>query len=90
MTDPIPYATETRPALTARELFGVVVRTLGLLLMVWGLYCFAYVVIMQATSRPSDANAPIAHALFAIFYCSAGIILLKGGWIVHFAYGRKY
>src|SRR5206468_3241074 len=41
----IPYETPPdRRSLTARELFGVVVRTFGLVMVLWGLYTLTYLV----------------------------------------------
>ena len=82
----IPYATPVRPALGPRELFGVVVRTAGLILSLWGVYTFFYAtaaVILRF--NPSYANP--TTVLFGVGYLLAGLALLKGEWVLNFAYG---
>lgn len=83
----IPYATPARASLGPRELFGVVVRTVGLILCLWGVYSFFYATAaVLLRFNPGYANP--TTVLFGVAYLLAGLALLKGDWIVNFAYGR--
>ncbi|HUR53050.1 MAG TPA: hypothetical protein VMZ71_02885 [Gemmataceae bacterium] len=88
MTEPaIPYATphERRPR--PRDIFGVVVRTFGLAMVLWGMYTLAYLVNALAVKAPM-AGQPVGSFLFtAAFWMTGGLALLRGEWVVRFAYG---
>ena len=57
MTEPvIPYATLERRGLRGQDLFGVVVRSAGLLMVLWGFYTLVYLLNVRAVSAPSAAT----------------------------------
>jgi hypothetical protein len=88
LTEPvIPYATPHRRGLTARELFGVVVRTLGLLMVLWGLYTLIYLINVRAVNAPSAGYPTGSFLITSTFWLVGGIVLLRGEWLVRFAYG---
>jgi len=91
MTDPvIPYATpQDRRGYVAREVFGVVVRVLGLTMVLWGLYTLTYLVdgIGIGVSTRSAAQALGGFLVTEIFWLVGGLALLRGEWLVRFAYG---
>jgi hypothetical protein len=95
---PIPYATQ-QGGLTARDLFGAAVRTTGLLVFLWGMYCVIWLVSMayvatsdvgpSMVSRMQRSPTPLPMQITITgFYIGAGIALLKGEWIVRFAYDK--
>ena len=88
MSEPvIPYETPPdRHFLTARDLFGVVVRTFGLVMVLWGLYTLAYLLNVRAVNAPT--GQPLGSFLItAFFWLIGGLALLRGEWVVRFAYG---
>lgn len=85
---PIPYATPTRHGVTARDLFGVIVRVFGLLITVWGLYTVMYAGLMQMATLPSGGTSVGDFLVFGGLLTGAGISLVRGEWLVRFAYGR--
>ena len=88
MTDPIPYATVERRGITARDLFGVVVRTIGLLLLMWGAYSILYVGLMSLgmlNGGYSRANL----ISWGIMLVVVGAAFLRGEWVVWLAYGTQ-
>ncbi len=70
-----------------REIFGVIVRTLGLLLALWGVYSCAYALVELSDVMPRARPANVLF-LFGAIYLAIGVALLRGGWIVRFAYGQ--
>ena len=83
----IPYATQQPQGLTAREIFGLIVRTAGLGLTLWGGYSLLGLMNLIAL----DTTVPVFVALTAVSaacYIAVGLALLKGEWVVRFAYGR--
>jgi hypothetical protein len=95
VSDPvISYATPQRRATTARDAFGVIVRTIGLALVLWGLYgCLAFLLtrVTPSVILPTFlGNYPtVMHAAMAIVFIIAGVALLRGEWLVRFAYGPE-
>ncbi len=88
MSEPIiPYATVERRPLSGRDLFGVVVRTIGVLLFLWGLYAAMYATAAGANT-PVVGQSLASYWMFTAFAMGAGGALLKGEWLVIFAYGR--
>jgi hypothetical protein len=73
-----------------RHSFGVAVRVIGLLLLLYGLYSAWYAGIrwFGLTTRN---NLPVNSAiLFASFYSAMGLVLLRrANWVVRFAYGPE-
>jgi hypothetical protein len=84
----IPYATPERRGLTARDLFGVVVRTFGVVMVLWGLYTLTYLVNVRALYAPAGGQPMGSFLVTAAFWLVAGLALLRGEWLVRFAYGR--
>jgi hypothetical protein len=73
-----------------KHAFGVVVRVIGLLALLYGLYSGWYAGIrwFGLTTRYNlPANSAI---LFASFYSGMGLVLLRcANWVVRFAYGPE-
>jgi hypothetical protein len=87
MSDEIlPYARRASPLLRGREMFGVVVRTIGLVITIWALYTMFYITAGLAVALPTSSS-PAVHSLFAFCYATLGVALLRGEWVVRFAYG---
>ena len=91
MTEPvIPYETpHDRRALTARDLFGVVVRTFGLVMVLWGLYTFTYLINVRAVSAPTAGQPVGSFLITGLFWLVGGLALLRGEWLVRFSYGGR-
>lgn len=91
LTEPvIPYETpHDRRALTARDLFGVIVRTFGLMMVLWGLYTLTYLVNVQAVNAPTRGQPVGSFLISAAFWLVGGLVLLRGNWVVGFSYGRR-
>lgn len=91
MTEPvIPDAIQPgRRGLTARDLFGVVVRTFGLVMMLWGLYTLTYLINVRAVNAPTAGQPEGSFLITAAFCLLGGVALLRGEWLVRFAYGRE-
>jgi hypothetical protein len=89
VTEPaIPYETpHDRRGLTARDLFGVVVRTMGVVMVLWGLYTLAYVINVRAVNAPTEGQPVESFLITAAFWLVAGTALLRGEWLVRLAYG---
>ena len=89
MSEPtIPYATPVRGGTPARDVFGVIVRTVGLLLTLWGVYAAAYAVIVEVfNAYPPDGQPKESFVVFAAVWIMLGVALVKGEWLVRFAYG---
>jgi hypothetical protein len=70
--------------MSSRQVFGVVVRTLGLLIILAGGYTFASSVLFRA-------HFPWHVYLVAgLVYLAAGAVLMWGAeWFVRFAYGPE-
>ena len=89
MSEPvIPYATpQDRRGLTARDVFGVGVRMLGLVMVLWGLYTLTYLVTGVGVSAPTMGQAVGGFLSTEAFWLAGGVALLRGEWLVRFAYG---
>jgi hypothetical protein len=86
----IPYETpHDRRALTARDLFGVIVRTFGLVMVLWGLYTLTYLVNVQAVNAPTRGQPVGSFLITSAFWLVVGFALLRGEWLVRFAYGSR-
>ena len=88
MTEPvIPYATpHEHHGLTARGLFGVVVRTVGLIMVLWGLYTLTYLINVRTVNAPAAGQPVGSFLITAAFWLVGGSALLQGEWLVRFAY----
>lgn len=88
----IPYATPGTGAIEveapswARHLFGLIVRTAGLAITLWGFYTVVYLAIHVAVNEPIYESRA-SMFMFAVFLLLAGFALLRGEWLVRFAYG---
>jgi hypothetical protein len=84
----IPYAQRASTSITARDLFGVIVRVIGLALTLWGLYTLFYTLGMVVLGYPRGGFGVFNVLIFGIGMAAVGVCLLKGEWLVRFAYGR--
>ena len=86
----IPYASREVRSNVGREVFGVIVRTVGFLLTLYGVYCAVYFALLKVVSVPSPPSYPHGWLIvFGVLYVVAGVVLLKGEWIVRLAYGKR-
>jgi hypothetical protein len=89
--DVLPY--ETPPHFReplGRAIFGVIVRTSGLLVALYGFYSLVYALgyaLEVVTSTRYSGG--FAFALFGAVFFAVGVALIKGEWLVRFAYDRK-
>jgi hypothetical protein len=86
--DPLPYATpasKSYPESVGRQIFGVIVRTAGLLLAIYGAYELIAVAVLFLFSSYGQPTA-----FFQAAFCAAvGVLLLiRGGWVVNLSYKR--
>ena len=64
--------------MTPREYFGLIVRTIGLLLLVFGLYeLLTCIYVLVTPSRRHLAPSP-AYGTFGLFYVIVSLYLLRG------------
>jgi hypothetical protein len=89
VSEPIPYATPERRGLTGRDLFGVVVRTAGLLMVVWGIYTIVYLFNIISLRARTDGQPPGTFLIVGALWGVLGLALLRGEWLVRFAYGPE-
>lgn len=90
MSEPVlPYE---GPALvrgmTASEVFGVVVRTFGLILLLWAAYTAVYFVSVVVTEAPTNGQPPGSFLITGAYLLVAGVALLRADWLVRLAYGK--
>ena len=86
----IPYASREVRSNVGREVFGAIVRSIGLVLTLYGIYCAAYFALMKVLSIPGSPSYPHAWLIaFGVMYVVAGVVLFKGEWIVRLAYGKR-
>lgn len=75
--------------MTERQVFGVVVRTLGLVSVLYGLSQ-----LLVAIARLTHPDVPHYFPLheeveFGAFWITVGVLLIRRvGWLVRFAYGQ--
>jgi hypothetical protein len=74
--------------LTAGEVFGVVVRTFGLIILLWAFYTLVYFVGVLVAQAPTGGQTPGSLLMMAAFLFTAGVALLRGDWLVRLAYGK--
>jgi hypothetical protein len=86
--DPVPYATPVSRAYSqslGRQVFGVIVRTVGLLLAIYGGHELVTACVALLFSGYNQPTAILQGA----FCVGVGLLLLlKGGRVVHLSYGR--
>jgi hypothetical protein len=71
------------------RVFGIIVRTIGLIVGLYGLYCLWYM-LMRSFGMSTRANLPPTSAfMFGVFYLVLGVVILrKADWVVRFAYDQ--
>jgi hypothetical protein len=67
----------------------VIVRTLGLLLIAWGAYCLVYLLNVGLTGAPSGGQPVASFVVVSGVFLAVGVLLLRGEWVVRFAYGPE-
>ena len=74
----------------ARQVFGVLVRTFGLTLTLYGLYDGFYTV-MRLIGIPTPYQvAPLTTAVVGCVFLLVGVMLTRWAeWVVRFAYGSE-
>jgi hypothetical protein len=89
--DTLPYALPARQqnSTPARQVFGVIVRTVGLLLAVYGLYFLLVAVSAKVGLAYDGSLTPDVYFVYGVFWVGVGAALLKCGWLLRFAYGRE-
>ena len=80
----IDYESKSSKRNGPKEIFGVVVRTAGLIVAIYGLDMLFYATIMLVSGSFFVMDAIIGVASLAL-----GIALIKGNWLANFAYGRN-
>lgn len=83
----LPYEpAKTSPS--GREAFGVVVRTVGLLISVYGAYVLLYLVLglIVPLAVRHDRQTQLIYGLVCFGW---GLTLIRGEWLVRLAYGRE-
>ncbi len=83
----IPYATPSPSGIRPRDVFGVIVRTIGLLMIVCGLYCGLYWFNVQTTLAPMTRHDLETLGYCSIFLLVMGLSFLKCEWLLRFTYG---
>jgi hypothetical protein len=76
--------------MTERNVFGVIVRVLGLIVFVYGLTQWL-VLVARLVDPTVPARFPISEDfLFGVFWTVIGTLLMRqGGWVVRFVYGPE-
>ncbi len=78
--------------MTDRKIFGLAVRLLSVYSMVYGIRELMSGVALWThlfPSAPSEGYSPSAYILTAAILVLGGALLVKGEWLVRFAYGRE-
>ena len=81
------YESVKSKSMAARDAFGVVVRTIGLLIVIFGVYTVLYLVADLA-GLISGSHSRLSLLVFSAMYLAAGMALIRGEWVVNVAYGR--
>lgn len=83
----ISYAVKEHAPVSARDIFGVVVRTIGLLIAIYGMYdwCWAIALLLRLVVGHFPFET---HTIFGAMYFGFGVVMLRGSWIVSLAYGK--
>ena len=73
-----------------RQLFGVIVRVGGLVLLIFAMADMVHAVAHLAHLSIRSKYSAAGDLTAACFYFVVGILLIRGAeWIVRFAYGRE-
>jgi hypothetical protein len=76
--------------MTDRKLFGVAVRVVGLWLAAYqGLVDLFAAIATAADQRMTNGYSAEHRLLVGVFTLIMGVALLKGEWLVRFAYGSE-
>ena len=89
---PLPYATPApaTPHPPRRQAFGVIVRTIGVLLVLYGIHALLTpVYAWSGMSYQGDGLMPENYAIEGATAAVLGALLIRGGWLVRLAYGRN-
>lgn len=75
-------------SVTERQAFGIVVRGLGLVSVLYGFTQWLVIVARLIDPKNVPTRFPITEdVLFGVFWIVLGTLLIRGGWLVRFAYG---
>jgi hypothetical protein len=83
----IEYASVSPKSLHAKDIFGIIVRTIGLLVVLYGLYTVWYGVAAMV-GLLNGIHSVAIYIIFGVFYVAFGLFLMRGNWVTNFAYGR--
>ena len=81
-------ASEPPTLLTPKALFGVVVKTIGLCIFIYGCYTITYGICGVILGLYPTLHGIGAYIIWAVIYIGFGIILMRTKWIANLAYGR--
>ena len=88
MNEPVlPYEPPKHPS-AGRQAFGVIVRTVGLLIPLYGIYT-AFYGFSELAASLTGHYTPHVYFIFGALYLVVGAALIRGEWLVRFAYGRQ-
>ena len=85
----LPYAipTHTLPHSPGRAAFGVIVRTIGVLLILYGVQMLL-VIVYQILGFNLQTFVSLSHLIEGVLALVLGVLLLRGNWLVRLAYGH--
>lgn len=76
---------------TVRDVFGLIVRTLGLILATYGAYGIAFSAVTAIFSFSGGLpTMAIEGFLGGAIELAIGLFLLRGNWILRFAYSPRH
>ncbi|HXE54279.1 MAG TPA: hypothetical protein VN541_14745 [Tepidisphaeraceae bacterium] len=83
----LPYEPSKQPPI-GRQVFGVIVRVIGLLVALWGVLALAWAA-GETRFALVGHYTPATYLIFGLVYLALGILLIRGEWLVRFAYGGR-
>jgi hypothetical protein len=70
-----------------KDIFGLIVRTLGLFASVWGAYDIIFAIVESAGLTDTAHRPPEVHATFGFLWVILGAVIMRNaGKVVNFAY----
>jgi hypothetical protein len=84
----LEYSPKAPSPLTAKDIFGVVVKTIGFCISVYGCYTILYGVAGAAWGLFPTVHGIGTYVIFGAIYLGFGIGLMRTQWVADFAYGR--